>query len=115
MLSFLTDTEHNDLYLDTRGNLAVGEAQLAVGQVCKNVLRTSLGELPLNITAGIPYMEDIFVSNASLGMAQAYMIQAIKNVANVVRILDFRLTRTGDVLNFTAKILTREGVTEING
>lgn len=115
MLSFLTDDTHNDLYLDTRGNLASASGAAAVGQVCRNVLRLNLGELPLNIPAGIPYLEDIFAANASLGVAQAYMTQAIGKVSGVKKILSFNLERRGDTLTYRARILTNQGEVEING
>lgn len=115
MLSFLTDNTHNDFYLDDRGNLVMGASTVAIGQVCRNALRLSLGELPLNIPAGIPYLEDIFTANASLGVAQAYMMQAISKVAGVAKILDFKLERRGDALAYYARILTNQGEVEVNG
>lgn len=115
MISLLTDNQNNDLYLDERGNLASGEDKAAVAQICKNVLRACLGELPLNQSAGIPYLEDIFVSNASLGLARAYMMRAIAGVNGVNKIMEFEIARRGDVLGYQAKILTQAGVIEING
>lgn len=114
MLSFLTDNTHNDFYLDKRGNLALGTGAPAIGQVCRNALRLSLGELPLDIPVGIPYLEDIFTANASLGVAQAYMMQAIRNVDGVVKILEFKLERRGDKLAYYARILTNQGEVEVN-
>lgn len=115
MLSLLTNNEKNDLYLDERGNLAVGQGTFAIAQACRNALRLSLGELPLDITAGIPYLEDVFISNSSLGVAQAYMMQAIMNVDGVVKIKTFNLKRLGDVFAYSAVIITNQGEIEING
>ena len=115
MLSLLTDNTHNDLYLDAHGNLALASGAKAVGQVCRNALRLSLSELPLNLPAGIPYLEDVFAANASLGVAQAYMTRAIGNVNGVTKILAFNLERRGDTLKYRARILTNHGEVEING
>lgn len=115
MLSFLTDDIHNDLYLDVRGNLALASGAAAIGQVCRNALRLSLGELPLNISAGIPYLENVFAANASLSVAQAYMTQAIARVNGVEKILAFNLERRGDTLIYRARIRTKQGEVEING
>lgn len=115
MISLLTDKKKNDLYLDDRGNLAMGASNTACGQVIRNVLRTTLGELALNLYGGIPYLEDVFVSNSNQGVVQAYLMNGIKSVRGVVKILDFRMTQAGNNLAYTARVRTIYGDIEING
>lgn len=112
MRSLLTD-ENNDLFLVNFG-LAIGEDQKATAQIVNNVLRTQKGEVKYDITRGIPYLETVLGDNPDVDLWSAYMIQAIKNIEYVNRVISFIPKVDGNTLTYTSRISTIYGDFNIN-
>ena len=62
-----------------------------VAQQIKMTLLTFLGEWFLNITFGVPYLEDILIKNPKLPSVENILRLKIKSVPDVERITEFRM------------------------
>lgn len=65
--------EHNDIYLDGGGNLAISADREALANIVLNVFRTNYGELQFNIDDGIPYFATIFNNAPNIRMFEAFL------------------------------------------
>ena len=112
MKSLLTD-ENNDLYL-VNFSLAIGEGQQAVAQIVNNVLRTQRGEVDYDTSRGIPYLETVLGDNPDVDLWSSYMIQAIKSIEYVNRVVSFIPKVQENILTYTSRISTIYGDFNIN-
>lgn len=65
--------EHNDLYLDGAGNLALASDREALANIVLNVFRTNYGELQFNTDDGIPYFATVFNNAPNVRMFEAFL------------------------------------------
>lgn len=112
--SFSVDA-NNDLYLDAQGNLAISSGLQAVLEVCQQVCQTQLGELFLDINAGIPTFQTIWSGSPNVVQFEAAIKQAILSVPDVIGILSMSMSQTGDTFAYEAAIQTIYGQGVING
>lgn len=114
MKTILTD-ENNDLYL-TNYSITMGEDKEAVAQIVNNVLRTQRGELSYDTTRGIPYLETVLGDNPDVDLWSSYMVNAIKSIEYVNRIISFvpKVDNETNILSFISRISTIYGDFNIN-
>lgn len=114
MRTFLTDA-NNDLYLDGKRQIAIGQDINAVLNVVANTVRTLAGEIQLNTTLGIPYFETILGGSYSVSVWEGYMIEAAEKVNGVVRVKSMKTKIENNTLNYEMEILTEYGTGTIQG
>jgi hypothetical protein len=114
MLSILTDS-NNDIYIDSSGNIAMDIDIVALGNVAKNKVLTTLGEPQYNQLAGIPYFETVFCDNPQIALFQTAVIQSIKTVDNVLNVTDFNYKQNNNILSYSLTINSIFGDIQLNG
>ena len=109
------DSDHQDLHLDARGDLAVVEGIEDVRQRVHQRLRFFLGEWFLDVADGIPYREEVFTRPISAGLAAALVTDQISAVPGVtaVKSVDASLDALRRRFTYTAVVTTPYGETEV--
>jgi hypothetical protein len=114
MRTFVADTL-NDLVIGSNGNLNTYGDINAIAQTARQFMQARRGEMIHKADEGVPF--DFIVWGASPNIAQfeavgrARLLQA----PDVLEVLDFTATQSGDILTYTAVIRTTAGETTING
>jgi len=113
------DQTTNDLFLDASGNLAVVQGAQAVGQHCRQRLKTFAGEWFLDTSAGVPWIDEIFQKKYDPIMAEAIIKEQIFDTSGVTGIEDFNVSLDSVTRNLLVKRIKvqtiYEGVVLING
>jgi len=106
---------NNDLYIGANGNLVIVEGILAVKDACANAAKTQIGEMVLDINQGIPNFQSIWVGKPNVSQFEAALRSTLLAVDGVLEVQSLIVLIVGDVLNYTANILTEFGKTELSG
>jgi len=117
MKSFLTrDEDTNDLFLDGSGNLAIGEDINAVVQLVQNALNTLRGEIQLDTSLGVPYLETVFNQQSpDISLWESYMIEEAEKVDGVVRVNYIETKVKDGLLSYEMEIITDYGKEIVRG
>ena len=75
--------EHNDLYLDGAGNLALASDREALANIVLNVFRTNYGELQFNTDDGIPYFATVFNNAPNVRMFEAFLRDRALSISGI--------------------------------
>jgi len=110
-----TNDDKNDLYLDADGNIAVFTGLPAVQNICLNVSKAQLGEMPLYTTQGIPNFQSIWSGTPNLNQFEAALRIALLSVENVIAIESLTVNATQNTIQYVAKIQTTFGTATANG
>jgi hypothetical protein len=114
---------NNDLYVNSSGNIAFAHDEEAIGQACRQVALTLLGEMVLQTDQGIPYQTAIWVGVPNVPAFEAALRGGWLGVNGVVSIMDltislepFTIPTTGKsvtALSYSATINTTFGTVDI--
>lgn len=116
MITFATDPNTNDLFLDGYHNIATRTDVEAVLNVVANGVRTLQGEIQLDITIGVPYFETIFhTQSPDVSVWEGYMIQEAEKVQGVIRVNEMRSKIENNILSYEMEILTEYGIGTLQG
>lgn len=116
MITFATDSNTNDLFLDGCHNIATRTGVDAILNVVENALRTLQGEIQLDTTIGVPYFETILqIQSPDVSVWEGYMIQEAEKVSGVVRVNEMRSRIENEELHYEMEILTEYGVGTLSG
>lgn len=107
--------ENCDLYLDDNGAIATIEGADACAQIISAKMRTSLGEMQLNMQNGVPYFQTVFVDKSFIPIWQDQVIKMLEAIDFVTEVSSFDCNTDGDMLKYTAEIKTDNGTVTING
>lgn len=107
------DTIAHDLVIGENGDLQLLDGARRVAQQIKVTLLAFLGEWFLDISFGVPYLEDVLVKNPRPAVINALLRAAILDVPNVTRVRSLRLdyNRQARALLVTFDAETTEGLT----
>ena len=108
-----TDTS-NDLYLGADGNIAVASGLDGVLQACQTAVKARRGEMVLDVESGIPYFETAFPGAYNVAQFEAAIRATILAVSGV-RDTAVVAVASGNLLSYTATIVTDFGTGTING
>lgn len=94
------------------GGLALTESVEAVRQYLRSKLKTVRGEWFLDLTAGVPYYEEVFKKGPDPVVIDAVFKEAILTTPGVLELLEFDMDLDGLTRKLTLqfKIRTLEGV-----
>jgi hypothetical protein len=109
----IAENANNDIYIDSSGNLVFVTNVDAVEQDCKGAMQAQFGEMFLNPTGGLPTLADVW-STRNFIKWEAFARQTLSAVPGVVKVVSFVITTNGDVLNYSAGILTQYSTTLSN-
>lgn len=116
MITFATDSNTNDLFLDGCHNIATRTGVEAILNVVANALRTLQGELQLNTLAGVPYFETVLqIQSPDISVWEGYMIQEAEKVQGVIRVNEMRSKIENNILTYEMEILTEYGTGTLKG
>lgn len=105
----------NDIYIGGDGNLVIDRDTQAVLTACAQTVKTRLGEMVLAVNDGLPYFETVFTGVPNIPQFEMALRTAILAVPGVNEILSLTTSQAGDVLSYTAVILTIYGQGVLNG
>lgn len=106
--------ENGDTYLDASGNIAMLYGADAVGQDCVTAMRAQRGEMQYAMDRGMPTAATAFDKFNPYAF-ESFARDTIEAVAAVVRVTEFTVSVTNNVLSYTATIETIYGTTYIQG
>lgn len=114
MKTILTNKD-NDLYINSSGNLAIGEGLEAAANVSKNAVLVNYGECEYNTTVGVPYFDTIFNDFPLIDLFQAAIIRVLENLNFVQRTYNFNYQEKNGVFSYSVTEKTDLGDIQING
>lgn len=106
---------NNDIYLDAQGNLAMAVDIDAVSNACKNAALAQLGEMIYAINDGLPNFQTIWKGTPNFVLWNAYLRRTLSAVPGVNRVESVLIRQDGDIMRYTAVIITDFGTRQING
>lgn len=112
MRTFAT-TDTNDLALVGR-SLSLASGIDAVLLVCRHCAQAILGEMVFAADQGMPYFETVWVGAPSSAPFEAAFRERIAQIEGVESIESLEVFQEGDVMRYSARILTIYGAGEIN-
>ena len=101
--------ENNDIFLPDGRNLNILQGAPACAQSVRQACLMRLGENVYDQLDGIDYLGTIFVGNPDYDAARQSIAAAIMKVPDVIGIESLTIDIQGDVLIYTADILTSYG------
>ena len=111
--------ENNDLFIGSDGNLSIVSGQQAVLFACASAAKAQLGEMIYAVNQGIPNFQAVWVGTPNLQQFEAALRNTLLNVSGVVQVDSITFTQTntskGNILGYTAVIVTEYGETILNG
>ena len=111
----LARDENCDLFVDANGNLAITIGMDAYAQIVNAKMRTILGELPMNVNGGLPYFQTVFKDGSMVDVFEAEAVKMLEEIDFVSSVKSFTCDVRGDVLYYTAEIITDRGALTVNG
>lgn len=90
--AFALDEQTNDLFLREDGNLAVVTGAEAVGQHGRQRLKSYRGEWFLDVTAGMPWLDQIFGKRYNPALAEAVAKAELLGTDGIVAITSFSVS-----------------------
>lgn len=114
MLTFQLD-DNNDFVLDSNYNLVMSTGKDAIATTAKNYAMTRKGEMIHNMTEGIPFFDSSFRERMNLIQFRHSLRKRLASVPGVKRISSLNIRQVGNVLKYTATLVTVEGEVNVNG
>lgn len=114
MRTFAADSK-TDFILGADGNLSVITGQEAIGQASVQFARSRRGEMIHNMDNGIPYSIVAWANSPNETQFEAVMRARLLQLEDITAITAFEVRQVGDVLGYTATLLTTAGEVTING
>ena len=111
----LARDENCDLFVDANGDIALAVGMEAYAQIVNAKMRTVLGELPMDVNGGLPYFQTIFKDSSMVDVFEAEAIKMLEGIDFVSSVESFTCEVRGDVLYYTAEIVTDKGAMTVNG
>lgn len=107
-MTTLAENSNNDIYLDATGNLATVTGLDQCRQNCKAAMEVVLGECVLDLQHGNPYDQAMW-SRYLPRVFETAARKSLSAVQNVVSVLVFTITRSGNTAAYEAEIQTTFG------
>lgn len=104
-----------DMYLDERGDIALVAGKEAYAQIVNAKMRTTAGEVQLNLLLGLPYFSTVFSNKSLVGIWRTEALKMLEGVDFVKSIESFDCKVEDDMVKYTAEIKTNSGVINTNG
>lgn len=112
--TFNTNSD-NDIFIGQDGRLSIATGLDAVLKGCETATYAQLGEMVLAKTLGIPNFQSIWVGVPNYQIFELYLRNAILSVQGVSSVKSLQIIVKGDVLEYTATIVTIYGAGTIAG
>lgn len=109
------EPETNDIFLNVRGDIALVAGKEAYSQIVDAKMKTTIGEVQLNLAAGLPYFETVFSSGSLVRVWESEAVKMLGNLDFVKSIESFDCKVEDDMVKYTAEIKTNSGVINTNG
>ena len=113
MSTFKTDA-NNDLYLDAGGNIAIATTSIEVTQqLCQNYLQTFLGEIFVNLKAGVDWFGIMLSDYTGLQDKINELTRVLLTVPNVASVIDVQYAQDKEAgtISFAIQVQTNTGET----
>jgi len=113
----LSVNSNNDLFLDSRNNIALATDLQALAQHCEQVVKVVVGELVFDLARGVLGFEqnDIFGNTPDLQLFEFRARKSIRAVAGVIELSSFSFDVIDNIFQYNAEIQTIYGSTPIQG
>jgi aspartate/tyrosine/aromatic aminotransferase len=107
--------KNNDLYLDSHGNIAMVSGRDAYAQIINAKMKTSRGEMQLNIDKGIPYFQTVFADPNLANIWESEILKMLLSLPFVIDVVSFDYEVSNNMIKYKAEIKTDEGIIISNG
>ncbi len=107
--------EFNDLFLDSRGNIAISHDLDALLFICAQVAKTQLGECVLNTNLGIPNFQVVWNGVPNIIQFEAALREAILAIDGVIEISSLMTEIIDNQLKYSMVIRTNFGGGIVSG
>ena len=104
----------NDIYIDRRGNLAIGKDLLALKQNLEHVMQSLFGEMLHHKRRGLPYQECVWSGSPNLRQFEAFARVTLRREKGVNSIDSMTVWREHNTLCYSAVISTIYGTVSID-
>lgn len=115
MVETFGTNDNNDIYLGSNGNLVVLTGLQAVLAACATATKAQLGEMVLAIKQGIPNFQAVWIGSPNYALYQSYLRNTLLSVSGVLDVKSISLSIAGNVLSYTATIVTQFGDEVLSG
>lgn len=116
MIAFSQNFPGYDIGIDANGMLAFVSGKDAHANVIANAVRTLIGELQLDVEAGIPWMDSVFNEIGDTSLWEHRVREAIESFDFVVSIDEFTAdyNYSSKTLKYHIVVTTSEGTVEVS-
>lgn len=112
--TFNTNSD-NDIFIGSDGRLSIATGLQGVLKGCETASYAQLGEMVLATGLGIPNFQAIWVGVPNYQIFELYLRNALLSVMGVSSVKSLSISVKGDVLSYTATIVTIYGAGTIAG
>lgn len=105
----------HDIVLTPDGDFSFVEDVDAYATIIADAVRTLIGELQLDIEAGIPWLETIFNSPRDIDLWKHNVIKTTEAFpfVDVVDYIEAQFNSETNTLNYSMKVKTNKGIVEV--
>lgn len=94
----------NDIYLDTKGNIALLSGEPAVEGACQTASQAQLGEMQYEATNGIPNFQTVWVGVPTPAIFESYLRKTLQAIDGVVAVKSIAVQIQNNKLTYAAVI-----------
>ncbi len=106
MNTLLLDVSAWDLCLNANGDIAVATQPYSLAQDAASAIKTFLGEVYLDTTVGVPWLQQIFGKSPPLALVKSALIDAAETVPDVAQAQVFFTSLTNRALSGQVQVVS---------
>jgi hypothetical protein len=106
MNTLLLDGSAWDLVLDSNGNIAVASEPYSLAQDAASAIKTFLGECYLDMTVGVPWLQQIFGKSPPVAIIKSALVDAAETVPDVATAQVFFTSLTARALSGQVQVVS---------
>jgi hypothetical protein len=115
-MKILAQNGMNDIFLDDNGNFVFAEGVDAYATILADAVRTLIGELQLNVEAGIPWLETVFNSPNEIPLWKHNVSKTVLSYpfARSVTSIATEIIPGSKIMKYTITVVTDLGNVEVS-
>lgn len=104
--TFATTPDTNDIFIGADGNLSILSGVQAIEAACATATKAQLKEMVFAQDTGIPNFQVLWVGTPDYALWKAAILSTLQSVEGVTQVNSLNLTVNGDIVSYTAQIMT---------
>lgn len=116
-MKVLAQNGMNDIFLSGKGDFVLAEGVDAYATILADAIRTLIGELQLDVEAGIPWLETVFTSPNEIPLWKHNVSKAVLSYPFVMSVTSIATEIIPDskIMKYTLTVVTDLGNVEVSG